>query len=127
MIYGIGTDVIAVERVAALWARHGERFGRRVLAPEEWDEYAGSPSPARFLAKRFAAKEAFSKAMGTGLRGPVSLGNIRVTHDRLGKPMLQFADALGALLRARGIGPCHLSISDERDLVAAFVVLEWAE
>jgi len=125
-IYGIGTDIVEVSRVAAILARHGARFARHVLTRAELEEFSTAAVPARFLAKRFAAKEAFSKAIGTGLRSPVSLSNICITHDALGKPGLDFEPALKPLVAARGIGSCHLSISDEKGLVAAFVVLEQA-
>ncbi len=123
-IYGIGTDIVEVSRVAAILSRHGTRFARHVLTEAELIEFAAAPVPARFLAKRFAAKEAFSKAIGTGLRSPVSLTNIRITHDGLGKPGLDFETALKPLLLLHKITRCHLSISDEKELVAAFVVLE---
>lgn len=123
-IYGIGTDIVEVSRVSAILSRHGLRFARHVLTAAELLEFAAAPVPARFLAKRFAAKEAFSKAIGTGLRSPVNLTNIRITHDALGKPGLDFEPALKPLVAARGIARCHLSISDEKELVAAFVVLE---
>ena len=87
------------------------------------DFHAGSGA-ARFLAKRFAAKEAFAKAVGSGLRVPVSLSRISVTHDRLGKPVMQFDETLSLHLARLGINGHHLSISDERDLIVAFVVLE---
>ncbi|MHB1232029.1 MAG: holo-ACP synthase [Burkholderiales bacterium] len=124
MIYGIGTDILEVSRVSAILSRYGPRFARHVLTTDELPEYAATSFPERFLAKRFAAKEAFAKAIGTGLRGAVSLTNIRITHDALGKPGLDFKPALQALVKQRGIAHCHLSISDEKELVAAFVVLE---
>ena len=123
-IYGIGTDIVEVRRVAKIYARHGVRFARHVLTAKEMSEYAAALFPERFLAKRFAAKEAFSKAIGTGLRGKVTLTNIHITHDAWGKPGLDFEPALRDLVTEYGITRCHLSISDEKDLVAAFVVLE---
>jgi len=125
-IYGIGTDIVEVRRMAAILARHGHRFARHILSPEELPEYEASAFPERFLAKRFAAKEAFAKAMGTGFRSPVSLTNIRITHDRLGKPGFAFEPALDELVAKERLGQCHLSVSDEKELVAAFVVLERA-
>ena len=124
MIYGIGTDIVEVSRVSAILSRHGPRFARHVLTADEMPEYAAASFPERFLAKRFAAKEAFAKAIGTGLRGAVSLTNIRITHDDLGKPGLDFEPRLQALVAERGIARCHLSISDEKELVTAFVILE---
>ncbi len=79
---------------------------------------------ARFLAKRFAAKEAFAKALGTGLRAPATFQNIGIAHDDLGKPVFDLAQELQSHLESRGIRACHLSISDEKALAVAFVVLE---
>ncbi len=124
MIFGIGTDIVEVERIEASIAQFGDEFAKRILAESEIERYLASAIKARFLAKRFAAKEAFSKALGTGLRGPASFQNIAVAHDDLGKPLLVLAPELQALLNAKGIHHTHLTISDERNLAAAFVVLE---
>ncbi|MEW6313459.1 MAG: holo-ACP synthase [Pseudomonadota bacterium] len=124
MIYGIGTDIVEVARVDELLRQYGERFARKVLSAEEWPEYTTSNQPARFLAKRFAAKEAFAKALGTGLRHPVTLGRIGVAHDDLGKPQFRLDAELQAWTEARRITRRHLSISDEKHLSCAFVVLE---
>ncbi len=123
-IYGIGTDIVEVSRVAQIFEHHGKRFVRHVLNAGEMSEFASATFPERFLAKRFAAKEAFAKAIGTGLRGKITLTNIRITHDTLGKPGLDFEPALMAIVIEYGIAHWHLSISDEKGLVAAFVVLE---
>ena len=124
MIYGIGTDIVSTSRIAAVWERHGEAFAQRILAPQEWPGFAEASQPARFLAKRFAAKEAFAKALGTGIRAPATWHNIRVTHDELGKPVLDFDPELAELLCRRAIRSHHLSISDEKEMAAAFVILE---
>lgn len=124
MIYGIGTDIVSTRRIAAAWERHGEAFARRILAPQEWERFAADSHPARFLAKRFAAKEAFAKALGTGIRAPATWHNIRVTHDELGKPALDFDPELADLLEHHAIHRHHLSISDEKEMAAAFVILE---
>ncbi|MEK7230807.1 MAG: holo-ACP synthase, partial [Pseudomonadota bacterium] len=84
MIYGIGIDVVEPQRVARLIEKYGERFVRRVLTQREWPGYARTANPALFVANRFAAKEAFSKAMGTGFRYPVTLQSISVVQDRRG-------------------------------------------
>ena len=124
MIYGIGIDVVEPHRVARLVEKYGERFARRVLTSVEWPGYQRTARPVLFLANRFAAKEAFSKAMGTGFRFPVSLRSISVVQDRLGKPSLSFSPALEAMVHARGIIAHHLTLSDERSLACAFVILE---
>lgn len=124
MIFGIGTDIVEYARIERMHARYGDRFAERVLSRHELSDYQASSDAARFLAKRFAAKEAFAKAVGSGLREPVSLRRISVTHDGLGKPVLQFDEALRSHLAQLGISGHHLSVSDERNMVVAFVVLE---
>jgi holo-[acyl-carrier protein] synthase len=124
MIHGIGTDIVEVSRIEDSLARFGEAFAQRILTEREWQAFELSQTRARFLAKRFAAKEAFAKALGTGLRAPATFQNIGVSHDDLGKPMLDLAPELQTLLDQRGIRFQHLSISDEKALAVAFVVLE---
>lgn len=124
MIVGIGTDIVSVARIEAAMERHGEAFPRKILSEQELPEYAGQAHPARFLSKRFAAKEAFAKATGHGLRHPVSLHRISVGHDELGKPQLLFDAELSAYLQQLGVVRHHLSISDEKETAVAFVILE---
>lgn len=124
MIFGIGTDIVEVARIEASINEFGEAFARRILAESELSSYMQSHIKPRFLAKRFAAKEAFSKALGTGLRAPATFQNIAVSHDDLGKPILIFAAELQLFLQAKNITQTHISISDEKNLAAAFVVLE---
>ena len=124
MIFGIGTDIVTVARIEAASTRHGAVFAKRILTVQELAEYATQAHPARFLSKRFAAKEAFAKATGYGLRHPVSLHRITVSHDELGKPIFLFDTELSAHLQQLGITRHHLSISDERDTAVAFVILE---
>jgi holo-[acyl-carrier protein] synthase len=134
MIHGIGTDIVLVERIRDLLARYGERFARRVLGPDELAEYRrrhgrgehGPAYAARYLAKRFAAKEAFAKAAGTGLRHPLHLRSIAVTHSELGQPGLRFNAELSSWLQQHGVTASHLSLSDEQDFVIAYVILEKA-
>ncbi len=124
MIFGIGTDIVEVARIEASIQQFGDDFAKRILAESELVSYLESHIKARFLAKRFAAKEAFSKALGTGLRAPATFQNIAVSHDDLGKPLLVLAPELRALLESKNITQMHISISDEKNLAAAFVVLE---
>jgi holo-[acyl-carrier protein] synthase len=124
MIFGIGTDIVTVARIEAASTRHGPAFAARILSEQEMAEYATQTHPARFLSKRFAAKEAFAKATGQGLRHPVTLHSITVGHNELGKPVFIFDAELAAHLQQLGIIGHHLSISDERDTAVAFVVLE---
>ena len=124
VIYGIGTDIVSIPRIAAMLVRHGERAAGRLLAASELAEFALHSDSARLLAKRFAAKEALAKAAGTGLREPVSFAHIAVTHSDLGQPQFSFAPPLQDWLAQRGIVASHLSITDEVDTVVAFVILE---
>lgn len=123
MIFGIGTDIVAVARLGELYRRHGDRALEKLLAVTERADFARSADPARFLAKRFAAKEAFGKALGTGIAAPATLPNIGVIHDALGKPGFGYAPQLEQWLTDRGL-IAHLSISDEKEFATAFVVLE---
>jgi holo-[acyl-carrier protein] synthase len=123
MIHGVGTDLVALGRMREFWERHGERALEKLLAPEEREACRSSSDPGRFLAKRFAAKEALGKALGTGIRTPVLLPAIAVTHDELGKPSFTFGLELAQWIAARGL-VCHLSLSDETEHALAFVVAE---
>ncbi|MDV6343732.1 holo-ACP synthase [Nitrosomonas sp. Is37] len=126
MIYGIGTDIVVPSRIAQSLEKYGERFARRLLAEHEWPDYIKDAKPVMFLARRFAAKEALSKAMGTGLRHPVTLSNITIAHTPLGKPYFLFHPELAELIKREGIIGHHLSLSDELNLASAFVILEKA-
>ena len=123
MIAGIGTDIAAVARLGKLYERHGERALEKILATGERGDFARTKDPARFLAKRFAAKEAFGKALGIGVAHPATLPNVAITHDDLGKPMFNYAPELATYLAERKLR-AHLSISDEAEYAVAFVVLE---
>lgn len=123
MIFGIGTDIVSVSRMDAALARHGERFAWRILSTDEHAAYHAAPNKARFLAKRFAAKEAAAKALGTGFANGLSLHHISVTHDGAGRPLLHFSGHGNELLEQLGVGASHLSISDEHDYAVAFVTL----
>jgi holo-[acyl-carrier protein] synthase len=123
MIFGIGTDIVAIARMGELYRKHPQRSVEKILAPGERDDCRNSADPARFMAKRFAAKEAFAKALGTGVRAPAVLPNIAVVHDPLGRPGFQFAPELATLMAAREL-TAHLSLSDETDMAIAFVIIE---
>ena len=124
MIYGIGIDMIEPHRVARLLGKYGERFARRVLTQREWPAYARTVNPVLFVANRFAAKEAFSKAMGTGFRYPVTLQCISVVQDRRGRPGFEFHPILAQLVVNEGITGHYVTISDEKSMACACVVLE---
>ncbi|MFM9912245.1 MAG: holo-ACP synthase [Methylophilaceae bacterium] len=124
MIYGIGTDIVEVSRIEQALSRHGAAFAKRILTETEFAEFLQSHTQARFLAKRFAAKEAFAKALGTGVRAPATMQNIGISHDALGKPVFVLAPVLQTLVAEKNINQQHVSISDEKALAVAFVVLE---
>ena len=124
MIVGIGIDIVDVARIDRLLHEYGGRFVERVLAPVERTAYARSSRPSWFIANRFAAKEALSKALGTGVRFPVTLHAISVTSNEAGKPAFEFHGALPAYLAGRNISRHHLSLSHEKGLACAMVVLE---
>jgi holo-[acyl-carrier protein] synthase len=124
MIAGVGIDIVDISRIERLWQEYGDQFARRVLAPAERSDFAASARPAWFLANRFAAKEAFSKALGTGLRYPVTLHSISVTNNDAGKPEFSFHGPLPDYLASRSIARHHLGLSHEKGMACAVVVLE---
>lgn len=123
MIHGIGTDIVAVARLRGMWERHGDKALEKLLAPQEFAAFDQAPDKGRFLAKRFAAKEAFAKAFGTGVRPPVLLPAIAVAHDSLGRPFFEFCGQLAETVENQRLC-AHLSISDEAEYAVAYVILE---
>ena len=124
MIYGIGTDVVEIERIAQALGRFGERFARRILCEPELRRFRGHRQPAAYLAKRFAAKEAFTKALGTGIHAPANWHGVWVRNLPSGKPVLEFSEKLSRMLQERKILNSHLSLTDERGVAMATVILE---
>jgi holo-[acyl-carrier protein] synthase len=124
VIYGVGTDVVEIARIENALARFGERFARRILSESEFDRFKNHGLPAAYLAKRFAAKEAFAKALGTGIHAPANWHGVWVKNLPSGQPVLQFSRELEALLRKRRILYSHVSLSDERGVAFATVILE---
>jgi holo-[acyl-carrier protein] synthase len=124
LIYGVGTDLIEIPRVERALQRFGQRFAQRILCESELRRFRAHAKPAAYLAKRFAAKEAFTKALGTGIRAPANWHGVWVSNLRSGKPQLEYSAPLAALLEARGIRRSHLTLTDERGMAAATVILE---
>jgi holo-[acyl-carrier protein] synthase len=124
VIYGVGTDLIEIRRVERVLERFGERFARRILCEPELKRFRAHRQPVAYLAKRFAAKEAFTKALGTGIHAPANWHGVWVINLKSGKPQLQFSDALQELLKQKQIRSSHLSLTDEREIAAATVILE---
>ena len=124
MITGLGIDIVQTERIASVYRRYGRKFARRVLSADELKGFDLTSYPVRFLAMRFAAKEAASKALGTGFRQGVTLRLIEVMHNAAGKPFLNFYAAVAELAAKQGVSSMHVSLTDEREYAAAVVVLE---
>ena len=126
MIVGIGTDVVSIERIAGVLERHGERFVNRVLTPQERKRFQAQAERARasHLAKRWAAKEAFSKAIGTGIHYPFTWQSITVGRDPKGKPLVIPNGQMKEHLDALGVTHAHVSLTDDAGVAVAFVVLE---
>ena len=126
MIVGIGTDIASIDRIAGVLERHGARFVNRVLTPEERQRYdkVSEKSRASHLAKRWAAKEAFSKAIGTGIHFPFTWHAITVGRDPRGKPLIVANESIKPHLAAMGVERAHVSLTDDAGFAVAFVVLE---
>lgn len=123
VVIGIGVDLVSQDRIAAAWARHGERFARRVLHDSEWDAFAVAQRPANALAKAWAAKEAVAKALGSGFRGGVAYHHIQLHRSALGQPQIVLAGVAHARAEALGAGKCLISLSDELPYVTAYATL----
>ena len=124
MIVGIGTDIVSIERIAGVLERHGERFVKRILTPEERQRYVRTKLKASHLAKRWAAKEAFSKAIGTGIHPPFTWQSITVGRDPKGKPLVVPSPEMARHLKKLGVTSAHVSLTDDAGVAVAFVVLE---
>jgi len=121
---GIGTDVCSVARIEKTLERFGDRFVRRILTPGERARYAKSRDKAGHLAKRFAAKEAFAKAIGSGMHAPFTWQSISLTRDARGKPGIEPGAAMARHLKKIGVALAHVSLTDDAGIAVAFVVLE---
>ncbi len=135
MIHGIGTDIVTIKRIEDALEKHGDRFVNRILCSDEVAEFANLvvslPTDAvslqklaRFVAKRFAVKEAFSKAFGTGIGAEVGWHDIAVQHTSNGRPLLTTSAAMQQKLDAEKIFATHVSIADETEHAIAYVILE---
>ena len=124
MIYGVGTDIVNIDRIQKIILKNREGFIKRVLTDHEQALFANKADSAAFCAKRFAAKEAFSKALGTGIGRVVSFQDLTVRNNDNGKPHFIPSEKLRLYLLEKGVKQAHLSISDESQYAVAFVVLE---
>ena len=123
MIFGIGTDVVQLSRIEATWARHGEHFVQRLLMPEEERAFRTYKRPARFLAMRFAAKEAIVKALGTGFAHGVWIRDVGIAPNAWGRPEVIWSDRGRRRRDELGAGEGHVTLTDEAGLVVAVAVL----
>jgi holo-[acyl-carrier protein] synthase len=123
MIFGIGTDILELQRVEETYKRFGQRFVERLLMPQELTLFPGARNPARFLAMRFAAKEAIVKAMGTGFANGMWIRDAGLMPNHLGRPDMIFSPRGQRVCYELGIGGGHLTLSDEAGLVVAVAVL----
>ena len=124
MISGIGTDIVSIARIRRALERHGERFARRILADDEMIALASRADPAPYVAKRFAAKEAFFKAFGQPSSSANTWHQLTIANAPDGSPCLRFGKLLEDLMKNVGIDRWHVTLSDEREYAVAFVVLE---
>lgn len=122
----IGTDIIDKRRIVALYHKHGKRLAEKILHPDERAQLPAQKDPVRYLALRWAAKEALGKAFGTGLRAPLVMPAICLDKTLLGAPGFAPTNVVKTMQHARGITKIHLSLSDERDYAVAFVWCETA-
>lgn len=128
MIHGIGTDICDVRRIRASFERHGERFARRILADGEFHTWQARSRRwpergIRYLATRFSAKEAFSKAVGLGMRLPMTWRQCEIARLPSGQPVIVLHGGLKAWFEAQGLA-AHVTVTDETDYAASFVVVE---
>ena len=124
MIYGVGTDLVDIERVKKILSKNRDGFIKKVLSEHEQALFANKAESAAYCAKRFAAKEAFAKALGTGIGQVVSFKDLTVRNNENGKPYFIPSEKLRQYLVEKNIKHAHLSISDESQNAIAFVVLE---
>ncbi len=127
MIFGIGTDIVEMSRMQKTWERFGEHFARRILMDEEMELFRQTKQPARFLAMRFAGKEATVKAMGTGFAHGVWMRDIGITSNEWGRPLIIWSERGRKVCAQLGIGSGHVSLTDDAGLVLAFAVVETAD
>ena len=126
MIFGVGTDIVELSRIQATYDRFGDHFVQRILMPEELELFARSKSPVRFLAMRFAGKEATVKAMGTGFAHGVWLRDVGITNNKWGRPLIIWSERGQRVCERLGIGAGHVSLTDDAGLIVAFSVVETA-
>lgn len=123
-ILGLGTDIVEIRRITSIVDRNAEKLAQRILHPSELQCYLKNSQAVRFLAKRFAVKEAAAKALGTGMRDGIMFNQFELINDRLGKPILNLHHRALMFVKQRGMKYLHVSIADERYYACATVIIE---
>jgi holo-[acyl-carrier protein] synthase len=126
VIFGVGTDIVELSRIQATYDRFGEHFVRRILMEKEIELFRRSKQPVRFLAMRFAGKEATVKAMGTGFAHGVWLRDVGILNNNWGRPTVTWSERGRRVCDRLGVGSGHVSLTDDAGLVVAFAVVETA-
>lgn len=124
MIIGIGLDIVEIDRIQGIYDQYGHAFAKRILCESEFEDYEKQKMPARFIARRFAAKEAVAKALGTGFSAGIAMHMICVAHDDSGRPIIKLYDKAKDRADSLGVENLLISISDERRYATAFAVIE---
>ncbi len=124
ILLGLGTDIIDLMRIEAAQKRSGTRLARRVLSTTEWELYQKHPQSVRFLATRFAVKEATAKAFGTGMRNGLAFKQFEVFNNNLGKPNIRLYDRAAEIAKEMAVIAIHVSLTDERRYACATVIIE---
>ncbi|CEN32091.1 Holo-[acyl-carrier-protein] synthase [Candidatus Westeberhardia cardiocondylae] len=123
-IIGIGSDIIEIKHISTIISRVGDKFAKRILSINEWKQYKKNKTKTHFLAKRLAAKEATSKALGTGFRGGLTFSQIEIFNDHLGKPYLHLFFNAKKIAKKLGVVNTHVTLTDERYYSFSVVILE---
>jgi len=124
MIVGTGVDIVEIDRIQKIVDQYGDAFAKRILCESEYKDYEKQKFPVRFIARRFAAKEAVAKALGTGFQAGITMCMVCVTHDEFGRPIIELHDKAKQKADSLGVENSLISISDERHYAMAFAVME---
>lgn len=124
MIVGVGTDIVEIERISTMLSKHHEAFIKRILSDDEHRVFSAQMHPEKYLAKRWAAKEAISKALGTGFTQGVSFQDMIISHTDHGQPLVELSGKTQEIALQKGISHWSISISDEKHYAIAFVIAE---
>ncbi len=124
MIVGTGVDIVEIDRIQKIVDQYGDAFAKRILCENEHENYEKQKFPVRFIARRFAAKEAVAKALGTGFQAGITMHMICVAHDEFGRPIIKLYDRAKERADSLGVENLLISISDERHYAMAFAVME---